>query len=235
MSRLIAAVPGGLRVILCLKFANSAPFNAVAQLKRALIDDERVVHSVDVSGSYDFMAEVQLSDLTAYQAMLDHFAAEYGHLIEHYEASFICRRYVRERDRPSAHFWVPTAFGLQRVEHDRINMVTAEGDYVRVHVDSGSWLVHATMKSTLGRLDSHRFVRINRSTIVRIDFIERLIHYYRRWVVRLFDQSEHSIAKSRTARVLAELRADSSIMIDTRSNPERLNDEDVKATENPLH
>ncbi len=114
-------------------------------------------------------------------------------------------------------------------------MVTAEGDYVRVHVDSGSWLVHATMKSTLERLDSHRFVRINRSTIVRIDFIERLTHYYRRWAVRLFDQSEHSIAKSRTARVLAELRADSSITIDAPSNPARLNEDGVKTTENPLH
>ena len=111
MSRLRAAVPHGLRVILCLKFSHSAPFHELAEIKNALLQDENVLHSVEVSGSYDFMAEMQLADLADYQAMLDGFSARFGHLIEHYEASFICRRFVRESDGPSAHFWVPSGSG----------------------------------------------------------------------------------------------------------------------------
>lgn len=235
MSRLRTALPARLHVILCLKFAQCSPFDGLAELKRAIMDDERVIHSVDVSGSYDFMAEMQLADLASYQAMLDRFAARFGHLVEHYEASFICRRYVREPDGPEAHIWIPTATGMERVDHDRINKVTAEGDYVRVHTATASWLVHGTMKKTLERLGTRSFIQLNRSLIVRTDFIERLTHDYRRWAVRLFDQSEHSIAKSRTARVLAELKAESSIMIDDRRASRRPNENLARTVENSVH
>ena len=235
MSRLRAAVPGGLRVILCLKFAQSAPFHELAEMKQALLQDENVLHSVEVSGSYDFMAEMQLADLAAYQAMLDDFAGRFGHLIEHYEASFICRRFVREREAPAAHFWVPTASGMQRLDHDQITKVAAEGDYVRLHGAGGSWLLHSTMKKVVEQLDSHRFVQLSRSLVVRTDYIDRLIHYYRRWTVRLFDKTEHSIAKSRTARVLSELRAESSIAVADRSHKTEPNENLVQPAETWLH
>lgn len=235
MSRLRAAVPGGLRVILCLKFAQGAPFHELAQMKHALLQDENVLHSVEVSGSYDFMAEMQLADLGAYQAMLDEFAERFGQLIEHYEASFICRRFVREPEAPAAHFWVPTASGMQRLDHDRINRITAEGDYVRLHGTAGSWLLHSTMRKVVEQLDSHRFIQLSRSLVVRTDYIERLIHYYRRWAVRLFDQSEHIIAKSRTARVLSELRAESSIAVADQPESRESNENLVHPAESRLH
>lgn len=211
MTTVRATSPLGLRVILCLKFAHGAPFAEIAELKRSLIQDERILHSIEVSGSFDFMAEAEHSSLAAYQVMLDEFAAHFGHLVEHYEASFVCRRYVREREAKSGWFWVPSAGGMQRIEHDHVDKVTAEGDYVRLHSGSASWLVHDTMKNILQQLPPEQFLRLSRSLIVRTGFIDRLTHHFRRWNVRLVDGSEHPIAKSRSSHVIASLKAHSSI------------------------
>lgn len=205
-----AAVPGALRVILCLKFHGGAPFNEVAELKRSLIAHDKIRHSFEVSGSYDFMAEAECADLAAYQSLLDEFASRFGQLIERYEANFICRRYERETENSSPHLWIPNGTGMQRVDHHRIDKITAEGDYVQIHSGSAAWLLHATMKSLVGQLDPQRFLQINRSLIVRVDFIERLAHDYRRWRVRLIDGTEYFVAKSRSSHVISVLKDDSS-------------------------
>lgn len=210
MTTVRAATPGELRVILCLKFKSGAPFTEVAELKRSLIEREQIVHSVEVSGSYDFMAEAECGDLAAYQALLDDFAAGFGHLVKRYEASFICRRYIRESDHPSNYLWVPNGSGMQRLEHRLIDKVAADGDYVKIHSGTATWLLHATMKKLVDQLDSARFLQINRSLIVRIDFIDRLAHDYRRWTVRLLDGTEYSVAKSRSSHVVSAIRVDSS-------------------------
>jgi DNA-binding LytR/AlgR family response regulator len=205
------APAGGLRVILCFKFASRAPFEEVTKLRRSLVDSERVLHAADVSGGFDFMAEIECDDLGVYQSLLDTLAARFGPLIDHYEASFVCRRYVRERASKPNGLWIPTATGMQRIARDRIDKVTAEGDYVRIHSGDHDWLVHTTMTRLTEQLSSSRFLRLNRSLIARCEFIDRLRHDRHSWTVRLIDGSEHRIAKSRSKSVLAALKADSPI------------------------
>lgn len=235
MTTVRATSPRALRVILCLKFAHDAPFSEVAELKRALIENECILHSVEVSGSFDFMAEAEHSSLDSYQTMLDHFAAHFGHLVDHYEASFVCRRYLREEESAVRHFWVPTTAGMQRIEHSHIDKITAEGDYVRLHSGAASWLVHDTMKNILGQLDTDEFLRLSRSVIVRADFIDRLTHDYRRWNVRLFDGSAHPIAKSRSSRVIASLKTRSSMQNGDLPHLPKPTDESVRVMENLMH
>ncbi|WP_407353633.1 LytR/AlgR family response regulator transcription factor [Luteimonas sp. R10] len=85
-----------------------------------------------------------------------------------------------ERDAAPAHtreVWVRTRDGLIRVPLDTVDLITAEGDYVSLHVGQRSYLLKDTMASLESQLDPALFLRVHRSTIVnlsRIDSLRRL-------------------------------------------------------------
>lgn len=232
---LVEATPSGeMRVILCLKFDRRAPFDAVATFKQRLIDCDCVVHSVDASGSFDYIVEAALHDFAAYHALLDTFADELARLVERQEASFVCRRFVRVVHRDYA-IWVPCRDGRRRVECTTIELIRAEGDYVRLHCGVHSWLLHDTMHHLREVLDAAAFLTIHRSTIVNVGFIERLLHRRHYWVALLGDGSEHRIAKSHVVEVLTALRTDSSIADDTSAARRRSGESSVPPMEQPVH
>jgi two-component system LytT family response regulator len=49
-----------------------------------------------------------------------------------------------------------------------ITWIKAEGDYARIHSKSGSYLVYRTLNELEARLDPAQFLRVHRSTIVRL-------------------------------------------------------------------
>jgi DNA-binding LytR/AlgR family response regulator len=55
-----------------------------------------------------------------------------------------------------------------------IESIAAEGDYCRVYVEQTNHLVHVPMREFERRLDSSRFVRIHRSTIIQVSRIVRI-------------------------------------------------------------
>ena len=63
-------------------------------------------------------------------------------------------------------------FFLVRVE--KIRWIESEGNYLRIHLDNGSYLIRGTLSRMEEKLDSDQFVRINRSIIVNIDHIKEL-------------------------------------------------------------
>lgn len=225
----------GIRVILCLRFDDRARYDELIQCKQALLSRPEVLHCLEVSGSFHFMAEVAVHDLAAYQAMLDSLTARFGPLLAHYEANFICRRYERQDDSQQHCLWVPCPEGRQRIDCDQIDKVVAEGDYVRIVSGGGEWLLHATLTSVAHQLESDEFVQLGRSVLVRIGFIARLIHQGRRWIVRLSDGTEHRIAKARTAGVMAALRAGSTRQGSTSSMMEPVSEMPLIITEKTMH
>jgi two-component system LytT family response regulator len=62
----------------------------------------------------------------------------------------------------------------QFVETDRIDWVEAQGNYSRLHTESRTYLMRETMNRLFSRLGEHRFFRIHRSRIVRLDAIQEL-------------------------------------------------------------
>jgi len=209
MSLIEAAPSDEMRVILCLKFDRRAPFDAVANFKQDLLDRACVVHSIESSGAFDFMIEAGLANFAAYHALLDDFAVELATLIERQEASFVCRRFMRTIDRDRS-VWVPCRDGRRRIDCETIDLVRAEGDYVRLHCGTQVWLLHDTMHHMRELLDPETFLTLHRSTIANVDFIKRLIHRPSFWVAILEDGSEQRIAKSHVVDILAALRTDSS-------------------------
>jgi two-component system LytT family response regulator len=57
---------------------------------------------------------------------------------------------------------------------DEIDWIEAEGNYVRLHAGTASYLLRETMKGIEAKLDPDRFIRIHRSTIVNSDRIKEL-------------------------------------------------------------
>ncbi len=77
-------------------------------------------------------------------------------------------RATSSEDAAWAHeFWVPHRDEIVRLAARDIDMIGAERDYMRLHVGSRSYLLHATIADLERRLDPAHFVRIHRSTIVR--------------------------------------------------------------------
>ena len=77
---------------------------------------------------------------------------------------------------PTEEFWVPNRGGMTRVAAAAIRRIDAERDYVRLSVDSRSFLLREPLSAIAARLDPARFVRIHRSTILRADTITGLRH-----------------------------------------------------------
>jgi two-component system response regulator AlgR len=105
-----------------------------------------------------------------------------------------------QRPPASAHveeFWVPDHSGLVRIAASDIQRITAERDYMRLHVGARSWLIHRTIAKLEEDLDPALFMRVHRSVIVRRDTITGL---YRddagHWTARLNDGGEQRIGRS---------------------------------------
>jgi two-component system, LytTR family, response regulator len=84
------------------------------------------------------------------------------------------------------------------VEIAEIEWLEASGNYVTLHVgNGGKHLVHETMARLETRLDPARFLRIHRSTIVRIDRIKELLpHFNGEFVVVLKDNMRLKLSRS---------------------------------------
>lgn len=99
-------------------------------------------------------------------------------------------RYVEE-------FWVPEHNGLVRIAADRIDRISAERDYMRLHVGPRSWLIHRTIARLEEELDPAVFVRVHRSVILRRDSITGLSRDAGgHWNARLSDGGEQRIGRS---------------------------------------
>ena len=85
-------------------------------------------------------------------------------------------------------FWASDLSGLVRIAARDVDRVSAERDYMRLHVGRRSWLIHHSMAALEEGLDPELFVRLHRSAIVRKDFIAGFTRNPSgRWIARLAD------------------------------------------------
>lgn len=69
---------------------------------------------------------------------------------------------------------VRSAGRIQFVDVDTIDWITAEDNYVRIHAGGKTYLMRETVTGIEQRLDPQEFLRIRRSTIVRISRIQEV-------------------------------------------------------------
>lgn len=106
-------------------------------------------------------------------------------------------RYVEE-------FWVPDHNGLIRIAARDIERISAERDYMRLHVGPRSWLIYRTISKLEEELDPDLFIRVHRSAILRRDTIAGLSRDpIGHWSARLSNGEEVRIGRSHVAEVKA--------------------------------
>ncbi|MBL0939365.1 MAG: response regulator transcription factor [Gemmatimonadaceae bacterium] len=92
------------------------------------------------------------------------------------------------RDIKGGTYWVRAA---------DIDWVDAQANYVRLHVKGQQHLIRDTMKAFVQKLPPSRYVRIHRSTIVNIDFIQRVDpHLHGEHIVTLRDGTRLRTSRS---------------------------------------
>jgi two-component system response regulator AlgR len=120
---------------------------------------------------------------------------------------YLERRETRPATRPAAsphlqEFWASDLSGLVRIAARDIDRVSAERDYMRLHVGRRSWLIHHSMAALEEGLDPELFVRLHRSAIVRKDFITGFTRNQSgRWIARLGDGTEQPVGRLYSDRV----------------------------------
>ena len=101
-------------------------------------------------------------------------------------------------------FWASDLTGLVRVAVRDIDRISAERDYMRLHVGPRSWLIHHSMSALEEGLDPAVFVRLHRSAIVRRDFIAGFQRNPSgRWIARLADGTEQPVGRLYSENVRA--------------------------------
>jgi two-component system response regulator AlgR len=123
------------------------------------------------------------------------------------------RSYLRQRPHDSGkraepssqwleEFWASDITGLVRIAARDVDRVSAERDYMRLHVGRRSWLIHHSMSALEEGLDPALFVRLHRSAIVRRDFISGFTRNASgRWIARLADGTEQPVGRLYSDRV----------------------------------
>jgi two-component system LytT family response regulator len=80
---------------------------------------------------------------------------------------------------------------------EEIDWIEAAGNYVRLHTSRDSHLVRDTMNSVEARLDTSRFLRIHRSTIVNLERVKELQPWFHGdYVVLLRDGTRLTLSRS---------------------------------------
>ncbi len=199
----------GIHVVVCVAFDHRIPPHEIAACKKAVTMCPSVLNSMELSGTFDFMFEAVVPDMAAYRDALESCSGAVAKFASRFEVNFVCEQSARAHSAEQA-VWIPSEEGLMRLDCSVIDKVKAEGDYVQVHSDGRSWMLHATMVEMLSRLGADDFVQVHRSTILRCNFIERIRHEGRVWTARLNDGSTERIAKSQLARLVAKLRTNSA-------------------------
>ena len=101
-------------------------------------------------------------------------------------------------------FWASDLTGLVRIAASDVDRVSAERDYMRLHVGRRSWLIHHSMAALEEGLNPELFVRLHRSAIVRKDFITGFTRNPSgRWIARLADGVEQPVGRLYSDRVRA--------------------------------
>lgn len=115
-------------------------------------------------------------------------------------------RTAASQPRGLAELWVKTQGQHVRIAAASITRIQAERDYARIHADGREYLYSASLSELAQRLPAQDFLRIHRSTLVRIGAVHRLVAgAFSSLSVVLADGTAARVGRTYTAEVRARL------------------------------
>ncbi len=197
-----------LNVVVCVAFDHRSNAEGLERFKNCICHCDFVEVAMEVSGTFDMIVQGKIESLSAYTEQMDRIRPQLAEFVTRIETNFVSKKIERHSVVEKC-MWVPCAGGRKRIEIGMIDKVVAEGDYMRLFIHDWHCLIHSTIHALKDQLDA-RYIQLHRSSIVRIDFIDRLLHRDRRWIARLRDGSQQPVAKSHVSEVLDLMAHESS-------------------------
>ncbi|WP_326408312.1 LytTR family DNA-binding domain-containing protein [Sphingomonas sp.] len=103
------------------------------------------------------------------------------------------------------HLWADVRGGRRRVPLDQIELIRAEGDYVRLFAQAGSYLAPGPLDRLAAQLAGAGFLRVHRSAIVRLDAVREVRTDATRRLVLIMNGGERVVAGRRRAPAVRAL------------------------------
>lgn len=91
------------------------------------------------------------------------------------DASLRVLRARQPAENPIDHVWVELGGARLRLPLADVEWFAADGDYVRAHTAERGYLMHASLNALESTLPAARFMRIHRSTIVKVEAVSRIV------------------------------------------------------------
>jgi hypothetical protein len=189
-----------LTVVVCIAFDHRADPEGLERFKQCICHCQFVDVALEVSGTFDLIVQGHIDSLANYTEQMNCVRPQLAQFVARIETNFVGKK-VERKHEAERYLWVPCERGRKRIAIGLIDKVIAEGDYMRLFIGNWHCLLHSTARDLLEQLDD-RFIQLHRSSIVRIDFLDRMTHEGRRWIARLRDGSQQAIAKSHISQVL---------------------------------
>lgn len=221
-----------LNVIVCVVFDHRSDPMGLERFKNCISNCDFVEVAMEVSGTFDMIVQGEVETLAAYTEQMDRIRPQLAAFVTRIETNFVCKK-IERKSAAEKSMWVPCLGGRKRIEIGMIDKVVAEGDYMRLCIQDWHCLIHSTIHALKVKLDA-RFIQLHRSSIVRIDFIERLLHRDRRWIACLRDGSQQCVAQSHVAEVLELMGRESSKVKRTPAKSDALVEEPQQAIESKV-
>lgn len=187
-------------VIICVAFDHRSDPTRLREFKKCIFACSAIEQALEVSGTFDLILHARVATFADYTKKMDGLATEMAEFAKRIEINFV--GWKMDRHFSEAPMWVPCHDGRRRIDANTIDKIVAEGDYMRLHIGERNCLVHETIRSLLAQLDASLFIQLHRSIVVRIGFIDRMLHQGQRWVARLRDGSEQRVARGRVAEII---------------------------------
>ena len=97
---------------------------------------------------------------------------------------------------------------VTRVQVNDIQWIDAAGDYMCVHASEQTHIMRKTMKELDQQLDPKKFIRVHRSAIVNIDYVQKLVsHVSGEYHLILSNGTELKVSRSHRDKVKEKISA----------------------------
>jgi PAS domain S-box-containing protein len=150
--------------------------------------DQTLVAEADEDGGNGRLFTIirDISDRKQEEARLRDSEEKYRRILEAAQEGFwIVHDQLQGDERPQLRFKVPVSKGSRIVLLDlpEVRYFQADGHYTQVYTDTGNFLCNLSVSDLERRLDSTQFLRIHRSYILNLQFIQVLERVDDQWMV----------------------------------------------------
>jgi two-component system response regulator AlgR len=147
------------------------------EFAQAMQAAERPAPSVVLVTAFDHYA-TEAFDLCVVDYLLKPVESQrFARAMERVDRLHLARRTAVGPEPPIKDFWIAHLGSVLRVPAASVQRIDGERDYVRLTVDAHSYLIRmGGLSAIAARLDPELFMRVHRSTIVRIDWVDKLKH-----------------------------------------------------------